>query len=105
MPQSKDVYAPDIQPYKEHFGCVCRSKNYFLSPKSKIDFFYKPDFKIDSVAVECRKHANTNIFRFKGDVFSKDLKAFVKNIEPFATMHFYIFHDGKFEKVPVMVIE
>ena len=106
----KDVSAPDIKPSNENiFSYVYRSKNYFLNSNSKIDFFYKPNFKIDSVSViPPSVYANVvpdAISKFNGDVFPKDFKAFVKNMKPFTALVFYIYHDGKEEKVSVMIVE
>ena len=106
----KDVSAPDIKPSNENiFSYVYRSKNYFLNSNSKIDFFYKPNFKIDSVSVRPPSvYANVvpdAISKFNGDVFPKDFKAFVKNMKPFTALVFYIYHDGKEEKVSVMIVE
>ena len=106
----KDVSAPDIKPSNENiFSYVYRSKNYFLNSNSKIDFFYKPNFKIDSVSViPPSVYANVvpdAISKFNGDVFPKDFKAFVKNMKPFTALVFYIYHDGKEEEVSVMIVE
>lgn len=106
----KDVSAPDIKPSNENiFSYVYRSKNYFLNSNSKINFFYKPNFKIDSVCVRPPSvYANVvpdAISKFNGDVFPKDFKVFVKNMKPFTALVFYIYHDGKEEKVSVMIVE
>lgn len=108
----KDVYAPDIEPTNGNTGFLYRSKDYFLKSNSKIDFFYKQDFKIDSVQVKERTNERyyytpeyNVLYKFNGDIFPKDLKAIIKKTKLFSILTFSVFHSGKMEDVEVIIVE
>lgn len=83
---------------------VYRSKDYFLKKNAKLDFIYRPYFKIDSVLVTY-PDSYEHICSFKGDVFDDNFKKFIRETEPFQQINFTVYHGEECEHIPLYIVE